>query len=175
MVAAAPTATFTATVDAADVTAAKDKPGDTYSVDFEVTFATWATTDLINPPYNLQFTLTPPAHPETGSSWGSWNWGTTCTNKQFGATSADTTVTPNPTMNTVAPTCSFDSNGVLTIAITDEKDILTSTDWTTFKMIFTMSVTNPSDFIKDPCTVGFAIVDPYASTQLALASTITAF
>jgi len=67
-------------------------------------------------------------------------------------------------MTSVTPTCTSDSDGVLTIEITDTADILTSTDWSTFKMIFRMDVTNPTDFIKDSCTVGFAIVDPFANT-----------
>jgi hypothetical protein len=58
-------------------------------------------------------------------------------------------------MSSATPSCSADSNGVLSIFIVDAKDILTSTDWAAFKMTFRMTVTNPSDFIKDPCTVGF--------------------
>ena len=68
------------TIDAADVTAAKDKAGDSFGVDFLATFPAWTATDLVNPPYTLQFTLSPTAHPETDSSWGDWSWGTTCTN-----------------------------------------------------------------------------------------------
>jgi len=46
-------------------------------------------------------------------------------------------VTPNPTMNTTTPYCSADATtGLLAIEINDELDILNTSDWTTFKMIF---------------------------------------
>ena len=78
-------------------------------------------------------------------------------------------------MKTTEPSCSSDTNGVLSILITDAKDILTSTDWATFKMVFRMTVTNPTDFIKDPCTIGFSIADPNSNSLLGLATSITDF
>lgn len=69
------------TVDAADVTAGKTHPGDSFGVDFTVTFPTWTATNILTPPYTLKFLLTPTTHTLTDSTWGDWSWGTTtCVN-----------------------------------------------------------------------------------------------
>jgi len=78
-------------------------------------------------------------------------------------------------MSTTEPACTSSTDGYLSIVIADEKDILTSTDWATFKMVFRMTVTNPTDYIVGPCTIGFSIADPNSNTLLGLAPTITDF
>jgi hypothetical protein len=50
---------------------------------------------------------------------------------------------------------------------------LTSTDWTNFKMIFSISVKLPSNFIKAGTTLDATIVDPNSNNLYASATQLT--
>jgi hypothetical protein len=103
-------------------------------------------------------------------TYDEWTWVATCTNTQFGPDDADpATPPPVTTLVNKTPACSV-VNGALVIKMTED---LTSTDWTNFKMIFSISVKLPSNFIKAGTTLDATIVDPNSNNLYASATQLT--
>lgn len=77
-------------------------------------------------------------------------------------------------MSTVAPTCTTTSSttdgNVLTIAVTDENDSMMPSTWTDWTVIFTVSVTNPSNYLGVSPSVTAMIVNAYNGNVVAKTS-----
>jgi hypothetical protein len=99
-----------------------------------------------------------------------WTWVATCTNTQFGPDDADpATPPPVTTLVNKTPACSV-VNAALVIVMTED---LTSTDWANFKMIFSISVKLPSNFITAGTTLDATIVDPASNNLYASAAQLS--
>lgn len=181
---AAPKA-FTLATAIPTTSSTKVYPGDTTEVTWTFTMATWAATDSIKAPYNIKMKLgLSPSRVQatTGLSgatiawekypvtYDEWTWVATCTNTQFGPDDADpATPPPVTTLVNKTPACSV-VNGELVIVMTED---LTSTDWTNFKMIFTISVKLPSNYLRAGTTVDAWFVDPASNNMHAMATQLT--
>jgi hypothetical protein len=140
----------------------KEFPGETAAVDFVWTFASSVAANPIQPIEGTSFkvhlslgaaTTDRAASTDTAVQlypidYEDWKWTATCTNVQFGNDSEDTAVNPHPKL-AADPTC-VDTNGELTFVV---PQLPTSTDWSTWSMKFTISVTMPSDRILQSTTV----------------------
>jgi len=179
-------AASTMTLAQAKITAsgatAKEFPGETAEVEWTFTMADWAATKVIKAPYNIVMTLGAAgtrAQDTTVAAWekypivyDNWTWVTTCTNTQFGIDDADLSdKIPAVTMTDKAPKCSV-VNGQLVIPIAQD---LTSTDYSTFKMKFKVSVKMPTNFIGTGATVNAILSDPASKNVHAAASQLTGF
>jgi hypothetical protein len=144
--------------------------------------AAWAATKVIKAPYNIVMTLGAAgtrAQDSTVAAWekypivyDNWTWVTTCTNTQFGVDDADLSdKVPAVTMTNKTPKCSV-VNGQLVIPIAQD---LTSTDYSTFKMKFKISVKMPSNFIGTGATVDAVLSDPASNNVFAVAPQLTGF
>ncbi len=76
-------------------------------------------------------------------------------------------------MHTTAPLCTAASDGKITIYITDDKDILQSTDWQNFKLKFQINVKNPKDYLAAGTTISSYIQDGNSNTVYAAATDLT--
>jgi hypothetical protein len=142
----------------------KEFPGETAAVDFVWTFASNTAATPFTPimdgtSFKVHMTLgssdaadrgagTDAAVQQYPHDYGDWTWTATCANVQYGNDSEDTETTPHPKLAT-DPTC-VDTDGELEWTMTT---LPTSTDWSTWKMKFTISVTMPTDRIGVSTTV----------------------
>jgi hypothetical protein len=155
-VSAAPLA-MTLTADPVTVTPVKEFPGETAAVDFVWTFASGTDATPFTPMSGTSFMVhlaldnsdaadraasTDTAIQMYPKDYEDWTWTATCTNVQFGNNSEDVETTPHPKL-AADPTCT-DTNGELTFVV---PQLPTSTDWGSWSMKFTISVTMPSDRI----------------------------
>ena len=102
-------------------------------------------------------------------TYDEWNWVPSCTNTQF---DADTSGNVAPlTLKDTNPKCAV-VNNALVITMTED---LTSTDYTTFKMKFKISVKMPRNFIGSGTTVDAIFSDPNSNNVYAAADQITGF
>ena len=155
---------------------AKEFPGETAEVEWTFTMAAWAATKVIKAPYNIVMKLGAGgsrAQVSTAAAWekyeityDDWTWVTTCTNTQFGVDDSDPSDKVGPvTMTNKTPTCSV-VNGALVIQV---KEDLTSTDYSTFKMKFKISVKMPTNKIGAGTTVDAYFADPASNNVYAVA------
>jgi len=161
---------------------AKEFPGETAEVEWTFTMSAWAATKVIKAPYNIVITLGKGGsrvQDTTSTTWikypvtyDDWTWVTTCTNTQFGIDDADTSdKIPAVTMKTTAPKCSVVNNALV---IPVDQD-LTSTDFSTFKMKFKISVKMPTNKIGTGTTVDAYLADPASNNVYAVATQLTGF
>lgn len=141
----------------------KEFPGETAAVDFVWTFGSSTAATPFTPMTGTSFMV----HLQLGSTtavdraadtdaavqlypidYADWTWTATCTNVQYGNNSEDVETTPHPKL-AADPTCT-DTNGELTFVV---PTLPTSTDWSTWSMKFTISVTMPVDRIGVSTTV----------------------
>lgn len=180
--AAAPAMTLAQAKITATGATAKEFPGETAEIEWTFTMTAWAATKVIKAPYNIVMTLGAGgsrAQASTGAAWvkypvtyDDWTWVTTCTNTQFGVDDADTTDNvPATTMTNKTPKCSV-VNGALVINIAQD---LTSTDFSTFKMKFKVSVKMPSNKIGAGTTVDAYFADPASNNVYAAAAQLSGF
>jgi hypothetical protein len=158
----------------------KKYPGETTEVEWTITMANWAATKVVKAPYNIVMKLGAGgsrAQVATSNTWekypityDDWTWVTTCTNTQFGVddTNTDDKI-PAVTMTNKTPKCSV-VNGALVIEIAQD---LTSTDYSTFKMKFKISVKLPSNKIVAGTTVDAWLADPNSNNVHAAAAQLT--
>jgi hypothetical protein len=182
--AAAPLA-FTLAAAIPTTSSTKVYPGDTTEVTWTFTMPTWTTTDSVKAPFNINMKLgLSPSRVQATTglngatiawekypvTYDEWTWVATCTNTQFGPDDTDlATPPPVTTLVNKTPACSV-VNGELVIKMTED---LTSTDWTNFKMIFSISVKLPSNFIKAGTTVDASYRDPNSNNMHAVATQLT--
>lgn len=173
---AAPLGLTTATTRVADATdpacvgtacnSMKKYPGDTGSYVFEIgTWTDTTTATVIPAPYNIEFGFTTKAV-NAGYTYGTWSFATSatsCTSTQFGPALTNGTL---PTMSVAKPECTYAANAagnfVKTIKVTAAADDMrpASGDWSTWKVSFTMEVTNPTDLIGYNPTLDTRIYNP---------------
>jgi Cu/Ag efflux protein CusF len=68
-------------------------------------------------------------------------------------------------MDNVKPDNFINEKGKLTIKIENENDSIKSTDWSGFKMIFSINVENPSNYITTGTTIN-AIIKAQESNRV---------
>lgn len=183
-VSAAPlTMTLAATKQVTDPV--KEFPGETAAVDFVWTFGSSTAATPFTPMTGTSFMV----HLQLGSTSGvdraastdaavqlypqdyaDWTWTATCTNVQFGNNSEDTEVAAHPKL-AADPTCT-DTDGELTFVV---PQLPTSTDWSTWSMKFTISVTMPSDRIGVSTTVDSWFSDLADENVYAVAGQVGSF
>jgi hypothetical protein len=162
----------------------KEFPGETAAVDFVWTFASSVAATPFTPTTGTSFMV----HLQLGAAttdraaatdtavqlypidYEDWKWTATCTNVQFGNDSEDTSVTPHPKL-AADPTCT-DTNGELTFVV---PSLPTSTDWSTWSMKFTISVTMPADRILQSTTVDSWFSDLADEQVYAVAPQVSSF
>jgi len=103
-------------------------------------------------------------------TYDQWTWVATCTNTQFGKDDADLTdKILATTLTNKTPKCTAVGQ-VLTIPIDQD---FTTTDWTTFKMKFKISVKMPSNLIGEAISVSGTMSDPGSNNVYATSNSIT--
>jgi hypothetical protein len=164
--AAAPAITLAAAkVTPTDATE-KKYPGETAEVEWTVTMAAWAATVVVKQPWNLVLSMATNAARNRVQSttaalselnpvtYDDWTWVYTCTNTQWGIDDADTSdTTPAATLTNKTPKCTVTSTSAAhTLTIPIDQD-LTSTDYSTFKIKFKVSVKMPTNLIGQSVSV----------------------
>jgi hypothetical protein len=155
-------------------------------MEFVVTMADWAATKVVKAPWNLVLKMGTNAaannrvQVSTSATWvkypvtyTDWTWGTTCTNTQWGIDDADPATDPPATTLTVkTPKCKVATPTTATydMVIPIAQD-LTTTDYSTFKIKFTIDVTMPTDIIGKTVPVTAYIMDS-ANYQMVAKSAI---
>jgi hypothetical protein len=164
--AAAPAITLAAAKITATGATAKEFPGETAEMEWTVTMAAWANTVVVKQPWNLNLVMDTNAarnraQVSTSNTWikypvtyDDWTWVPTCTNTQWGIDDADTSDTvPAATLKNKTPKCAVTSTSAAhTLTIPIDQD-LTSTDYSTFKIKFKVSVKMPTNLIGNTVSV----------------------
>lgn len=141
--AAAPAITLAvAKITPADATELK-YPGESPNMEWTVTMAAWAATEVVKAPWNLVLRMdtnsarnraSTTANPVT---YDDWTWVTTCTNTQWGIDDADTSDNvPAATLKNKNPKCTVVSTTTYHDLVIPIDQDLTSTDYSTFKIKF---------------------------------------
>jgi len=89
----------------------------------------------------------------TGNAWvrdpvtyTDYTWGTTCTNTQWGIDDADPNTKPDATtLKNTTPKCTVTKGKTTNDLVIPIAEDLTTADWTTFKVKFTVDITFPTD------------------------------
>jgi len=93
-------------------------------------------------------------------TYSDWTWGTTCTNTQWGIDDSDTSdSTPADTLTNKTPKCAVTAGSATSDLVIPIAQDLTSTDYSTFKIKFTVDVTMPTDLIGSSIPVTAYIMD----------------
>ena len=75
-----------------------------------------------------------------------------------------------PVMHEFRPRCRTEEDGVLVIYITDMYDVLKTEDYSSFKMVFSLTIKNPTDYLKTPTTLEARIQDSDSNTIRAISN-----
>lgn len=170
--AAAPAITLAAAkVTPTDATE-KKYPGETAEVEWTVTMAAWANTVVVKQPWNLVLSMATNnarnrVQSTTAALWemypvtyDDWTWVTTCTNTQWGIDDADTSdTTPAATLTNKTPKCTVTSTTAAHMLVIPIDQDLTSTDYSTFKIKFKVSVKLPTNLIGKTVSVTAFVMD----------------
>jgi len=154
---------------------------------FTITMADWVATKVVKKPWNLVLKLGTNAvannrvQVSTSSTWvkypvtyTDWTWGTTCTNTQWGIDDADPAVDPPATtLTNKTPKCKVTTpmTSSYDMVIPIDQD-LTSTDYSTFKIKFTIDVTMPTNLIAKTAPVTAYIMDSANYQMVAKSATV---
>lgn len=137
--------------------------------------ADWAATKVVKQPWNLVLKMGTNAgntarnrvQVATASEWvkypmtyGEWVWGTTCTNTQWGIDDADTSDSePAKTLTNKTPACKVQAGTTTSDLVIPIDQDLTTTDYSTFKIKFTVDITMPSDYLGNSVPITAYIMD----------------